>query len=177
MQKLTLTIIAIFMALSLVANNQDNEPDKGIANADAMSIEITRSPDELFLFASDEFMAYNANIKEALHDQYNKMTTRDADYCLLGEQDAELYHGKQGRFFTLGIFFGPFALLGSALTNPVPEKGAYTMEKSINKEHIHNPDYRKCYRGKAKRNHAKYAAMGWGSWLLLSLLISNAIAN
>jgi len=85
--------------------------------------------------------------------------------------DAENFHGKKGGHFVLGVLFGPFAMIGTALANPKPKKGKDTYMFSENKELFDDPMYLSCYRKKAKGQLIGMEALGWGSWLLLLLVL------
>lgn len=94
----------------------------------------------------------------------------DPDKCMKGHRDADLYHGKAGLNIAMGVLFGPFAVIGAALTNPRPERGKETMMLSQNKELFDDAEYLQCYKKKAKRQNAGNAALGWLAWVLILLL-------
>ena len=93
------------------------------------------------------------------------------DPCLLGQLDAEMYHGKKGAHFALGALFGPFALIGTALCNPTPDKGNDTYAMSKNKEHFSDPSYLSCYKKKARNQMLTYDAIGWAAWIVLLFIL------
>jgi len=91
--------------------------------------------------------------------------------CYQGRMDAENYHGKGGAHFALGVLFGPFAMIGTAVSNPTPERGMNTYVMSKNKELFSDPTYINCYKKKAKGRLIGMEGAGWASWILLLLLI------
>ncbi|MGV8091350.1 MAG: hypothetical protein AB2L24_05725 [Mangrovibacterium sp.] len=98
--------------------------------------------------------------------------THGSDNCLKGVSDAELYH-KSGGAFALGILFGPFAIIGTAVTNPSPMRGqnAYM---SQNKELFNDSSYLSCYSRSARQKNTKNAALGWLSWIVLVLVAASS---
>ncbi|MDO9615988.1 MAG: hypothetical protein Q7J86_15885 [Bacteroidota bacterium] len=103
--------------------------------------------------------------------EYLKMADGDPNKCMNGRVDADNYHGKKGGHFVLGVLFGPFAMIGTALSNPTPEKGSNTFVMSKNKDQFSDPEYLSCYRSKAKGQLIGMEALGWGAWILLLLVI------
>ena len=97
-----------------------------------------------------------------------------AEKCAFGQQDAEMFHGKKGGHFVLGFLFGPFALIGTALANPTPDRGARTYMLSQHKDLFSDPAYLMCYKKKARGKLLGMEAAGWGTWILLLLLIAAA---
>ena len=81
------------------------------------------------------------------------------------------YSKKVGHFF-LGVLFGPFAMIGTALANPTPEKGKLTYMLSKNKDQFSDPQYLSCYKKKAKGQLIGMEASGWGAWIVLVLVSS-----
>jgi hypothetical protein len=93
------------------------------------------------------------------------------DNCLAGKMDASIYHGKKGGHFFLGFLFGPFAVLGTLLANPTPDKGNATYRMSDNRELFHDPYYLRCYKRKARGGLVAMELAGWASWLVVFALI------
>jgi hypothetical protein len=60
------------------------------------------------------------------------------------------------------MFLGPFAMIGTAVSNPTPEKGERTFDMSINRELFNDPDYLECYKVNAKRKQIQMEAIGTG---------------
>ena len=99
------------------------------------------------------------------------MSFEDPNNCLSGRLDAENYHGKKGGHFVLGVLFGPFAMIGTALADPTPAKGKQTYMMSENKDQFNDPEYLSCYKKKAKGQLIGAEAAGWGAWILLLLVL------
>jgi len=95
----------------------------------------------------------------------------DKNNCFKGYQDAEGLHGKGGGAFALGVLFGPLAIIGTALSNPTPEKGRSTTTLSQNKDLFSDPQYLECYKKTARRNLVASAAFGWFVWIVLFVVI------
>lgn len=93
--------------------------------------------------------------------------------CLLGQQDAEMFHGKYGGHVVLGIFFGPFAMIGTAFAQPYPHRGAHTMAMSKNQALFNDPEYAQCYKRRAKGRLIGAEAIGWGAWIIFWLIINS----
>ncbi len=96
----------------------------------------------------------------------------DPDACLKGKQDAENYHGKAGLHMVLGVLFGPFAVIGAAVSNPTPASGKETMFMSKNKDLFGDPEYLSCYQKKARGMNVGNTAIGWGIWVAVVILSS-----
>lgn len=110
------------------------------------------------------------------HDKGDKLYVKytdstDADNCLKGRLDADNYHGKGGVHVALGVLFGPFAIIGAAVSTPSPSKGNETLQMSKNKKLFSDPNYLNCYTKKAKEKNVTNTALGWGAWILFILLL------
>jgi hypothetical protein len=103
--------------------------------------------------------------------EYLKLPDNNPNKCMNGRLDAENFHGKKGGHFALGVLFGPFAMIGTALANPTPEKGKQTYMLSQNKDQFNDPEYLSCYRKKAKGQLIGMEGLGWASWILLLLIL------
>lgn len=99
-----------------------------------------------------------------------KALTKD-DPCFAGQVDANRFHGKKGVHFVLGALFGPFAMIGTALCTPTPADGKDTYLMSENQDYFTDSAYLNCYVKAARRQMIKWDAIGWGCWVLLSLLL------
>jgi hypothetical protein len=106
-----------------------------------------------------------------VYTKYLEMVDDAPNKCLNGRLDAENYHGKKGGHFALGVLFGPFAMIGTALANPTPDKGKDTYMLSKNEEQFDDPEYLSCYKKKAKGSLIGMEALGWGAWVLLLLVL------
>lgn len=120
--------------------------------------------------AEDIFSIEFENPRDKVYTAFTEMAESDINKCMAGRMDAENYHGKKGWHFALGVLFGPFAMIGTALANPTPQKGRETYMLSKNKEFFSDPEYLSCYRSKAKGQLITWEALGWGAWILLILL-------
>lgn len=94
--------------------------------------------------------------------------------CIAAQQDAEMYHGKVGGHVVLGFFFGPFALIGTALAQPYPHRGRHTPIMSKNKDLFDDPEFALCYKRIAKGKLLGAEAIGWGAWLVIFLIASSS---
>ncbi len=119
--------------------------------------------------SSDIFSVQFENTTDKVFTDYLKLTDSDPNKCLNGRLDAQSYHGKKGLHFALGVLFGPFAMIGTALSNPTPYRGINTLLMSKNKEQFSDPEYLTCYKKKAKGNLVLMELAGWGTWILLVL--------
>ncbi len=111
------------------------------------------------------------NTDHKVYKQYLKSLENNPNKCLLGRTDAENLHGKKGGHFFLGVLFGPFALIGTALADPTPYKGKQTLAMSQNKELFNDPEYLSCYRKKARGQLLGAEALGWATWVLLVIIV------
>ena len=121
--------------------------------------------------ASEIFSLQFEDTEDNAYVDYMKMIDDAPNKCLTGRLDAEQYHGKKGGHFVLGVLFGPFAMVGTALANPTPEKGKQTYVMSANKELFSDLEYLSCYKSKAKGQLIGMEALGWGAWILFVLVI------
>ena len=110
------------------------------------------------------------DVTDPVYLEYLTLLESDPNACLNGGKDALNYHGKKGGHFVLGVLFGPFAIIATALSNPTPMTGKNTMLLSQNKEQFSDPEYLNCYKKKAKGQLIQMEALGWGAWVLLLLL-------
>lgn len=109
--------------------------------------------------------------EDTLSSSYKKYLIEiNSDNCSKGEMDAEMYHGKKGTHFALGVLFGPFAMIGTALSNPNPMNSKKTFSMSENKQLFNDPEYLICYKKTAKRKLIGMEALGWATWILIVLL-------
>jgi len=122
--------------------------------------------------ASDIFSIQFGNIEDKVYTKYLNMTKHKTEECFRGITDAENYHKKKGGHFVLGLLFGPFAMLGTAIiANPTPEKGRLTYSKSENIDQFNDPEYLGCYRKKARLQLLAAETLGWViSTILLAAL-------
>ena len=119
--------------------------------------------------SSEIFSIEFANINNKTYTNYLKISENEPDNCLNGTLDAEFYHRKKGGHFVLGVLFGPFAMIGTALANPTPDRGRNTYSMSNNKDLFTDPQYISCYKKKAKTQLITAEALGWAAWILIIL--------
>jgi hypothetical protein len=151
-------------------------------NAMVFSGEIVKIKGCIVLFKSegikyeipvaDIFSLEFEDVNNKVYTDYMKLADNDPNKCMSGRMDAENYHGKNGSHFVLGLLFGPFAMIGTALANPTPEKGKDTYAMSQNKNLFSDPEYLSCYKKKAKGKMIGMEALGWGTWILFLIAIS-----
>jgi len=101
-----------------------------------------------------------------------KEAQANADTCAQGVQDATYLHGKQGLHILYGFLFGPFAVAGAAIAGPSPSTSKSTRMHSSNKDLFTDIDYLQCYKKKARGKNVANAAIGWGTLIPLSLVLS-----
>jgi hypothetical protein len=111
--------------------------------------------------------------QDIVYTEYREKGMADPDACMKGHTDARAFHGKQVGHFILGFLFGPFAMIGTAVSNPTPIRGKDTYALSQNKELFSDPQYLTCYKKAAKGRLIGMEAVGWGAWLMI-YLIANA---
>jgi hypothetical protein len=123
--------------------------------------------------ASDIFSLQFEDVNNRIYTQYLELSKDSQNKCLNGRLDAENYHGKKGAHFILGMLFGPFAMIGTALTNPTPEKGNDTYLRSNHKDQFNDAEYLSCYKKQAKKQMLGMDALGWGAWVLFIITIAS----
>jgi hypothetical protein len=178
MKQTILTIIAIFFAVTSFAGDILT-----LTNEMIFEGKVTKITDCAVVFkanghkyvvpASEIFSIQFDNTEDKVYKNYLKMVAIDPNKCLNGRLDAENFHGKKGGHFVLGVLFGPFAMIGTALANPTPDKGRETYFMSKNKELFNDPEYLSCYRKKAIGQLIGVEALGWGTWVLLALMLAS----
>ena len=176
MKRLTFTLIAVLISVASFAGDVLT-----LTNTMVFEGKVTRIKDCSIVFkadgdryiipVSDIFSIEFENTEDEVYTKYMKLADDDPNKCMNGKLDAELYHGKKGGHFLLGVLFGPFAMIGTALSNPIPEKGRQTYMLSKNREQFHDPEYLSCYKRKAKGQLIGAEALGWGAWILFVLAV------
>jgi hypothetical protein len=119
--------------------------------------------------AADIFAIKFENEESKVYKKYLNAPNRDVNKCLAGSLDAEMYHGKRFGHFMLGFLFGPAAMIGTAMSNPTPERGKETMLMSNNSDSFSDVIYLKCYKKQAKSQLVIAELLGWSSWMLIAL--------
>jgi hypothetical protein len=176
MKKIVITFIATLFAFASFAGdiltlNNEMVFEGKIVQIKGCEVVFKADENKFFVPASDIFSLHFENPEGKVYTKYIKIIEQQEDTCLNGRLDAENYHGKKGGHFILGVLFGPFAMIGTALANPTPEKGKQTYMKSENKDQFSDPEYLSCYKKKAKGQLIGAEALGWGAWILLVLVL------
>jgi hypothetical protein len=122
--------------------------------------------------ASDIYSIEFKDKSDKVYTRYLKQLEVDPGKCVNGRLDAANYHGKKSGHIAMGFLFGPFAMLGTALSHPTPEKGKLTQRMSENSELFNDPEYLECYQKKAKGKLIGAEAIGFGILALMILLIT-----
>lgn len=89
--------------------------------------------------------------------------------CWKGTQDGS-NHGHGGGHFALGFLFGPFGVIGCALSNRTPHKSA-NMISNQNNNLWNNGEYLDCYKKSANGKAVGTSAIGFAVWLVFLLAI------
>ncbi len=176
MRKIFIAISMLVWTLSSIAGdvitlNDGKSFDGKVTRIKDCSVVFRASGHRYVIPAEDISTIQFANISDKVYIDYLKLTPETQNMCLNGRTDAENFHGKKGGHFALGVLFGPFAMIGTAISNPTPEKGKDTFLMSNNKDQFSNPEYLSCYRKKAKGQLIGMEAAGWGAWILLLLVL------
>jgi hypothetical protein len=176
MKKITLTLTAILFAIASYAGDILTLNNEMVFQGKITKIKdcavVFKADGKKFIIPSSEIFSIQfENTADEVYTEYMKMSNGDANKCLNGSLDAENYHGKSGGHFALGVLFGPFAMIGTALSNPTPNRGKQTLMMSKNKDLFSDPEYLSCYKKKAKGQLITMEALGWASWILLILII------
>lgn len=95
--------------------------------------------------------------------------SQNKDACMKAMYDANYYHGKAFKHWTLGFLFGPLTILGELISNPKPKQGKETAYSSDNRDLFTDPVYLNCYKSQAKSNNLYFAMAGWLTSTLLLL--------
>jgi len=175
MKKLALTITASLFAIVCFAGdiltlNNEMVFEGKVKKIKDCAVVFKADGNKYVVPAYDIFSIQFEDIEDKVYTDYMKMLQDDPNKCLDGRLDAENYHGKKGGHFALGVLFGPFAMIGTALADPTPYKGAQTLMMSKNKEQFSDPEYLSCYKKKARGQLIGMEALGWAAWILLLLL-------
>ncbi len=179
MNKITLTFIAtlfsfVSFAGDILTLNNNMTFEGKVSKIKKCLVAFKAEGKKYIIPASEIFSIQFEKSENKVYKKYTKMNDLDSSKCLNGRHDAQSYHGKKGGHFALGALFGPLAMLGTAISNPTPEKGKNTYMISKNREQFNDPEYLKCYRKKAKGQLIGMEALGWGAWILFVLATGNA---
>jgi hypothetical protein len=149
MKRLTLTFIAILIAASSFAGdiltlNNEKQFEGKVKRIKDCSVIFKVDGQKFEIPASEIFSLQFENKHNKIYTNYLELLKQDPNLCLQGRLDAENYHGKKGGHFALGVLFGPFAMIGTALATPTPQNGKRTYMMSKNKDNFNNPEYLRC---------------------------------
>lgn len=175
MNKITLTIVAILLVLTSYADDlltlNNCMVFKGkITKIKCCTVAFKANGQNFLVPVSEIFALEFENAKDKVYIEYMNLADGDPDKCMSGILDAGIYHGKKGSHFVLGFLFGPFAMIGTALSNPIPERGKFAY-LSKNKEMFRDTEYLSCYKQKATRQLIGMEALGWCAWILAIITI------
>ena len=127
-----------------------------------------------YTIPADEIHAIEfENTQDKVYTDYLQRLSTTENLCLKARHDATNFHGKKVGHFFLGVLFGPFAIIGTALANPTPYSSSNTLLLSSNKDYFSNPEYLICYRKRAKGSLITMEALGYFSYLMVYLMLSN----
>lgn len=112
--------------------------------------------------------------KDAWNEQFFILQNDRNNNCASGINDALLFHNKQAEHVIMGFFFSVFGVVGTLASNPSPEKGKDTYHLSENKTQFNNPDYKKCYKKKAKQQNIFNSIGGCLASALIFLFVFGA---
>jgi hypothetical protein len=166
----SITCLDLFAGDVLTLNNKMVFEGK-VTNIKDCEVVFKTDGDKFVIPSSDVFSIQFENTDNKIYTDYLKQSEIDPNKCLQGRLDAENYHGKKGGHFLLGVLFGPFAMIGTALAEPTPEKGKMTYMLSKNKDQFNDPEYLMCYKKKARSQLIGSEALGWGAWVLFLLVL------
>ena len=176
MKKITFTLFATMVAFISFAGDILTLKNEMVFEGKVIKIKdcgvVFKANDNNYVIpATDIFSLQFDNPEDKVYTEYLKVSEFDPNTCLRGRLDAENFHGKKGSHFAYGLLFGPFSMIGTALSNPTPKKGRETYMISENKDQFNDPEYLSCYKKKAKGQLIGAEALGWGTWILILLIL------
>lgn len=128
--------------------------------------------DKFIIPATDIYSIEFENKSNKIYLKYLDELTTDPYKCVNGRLDAAQYHGKKSAHIALGFLFGPFAMLGTAMSKPTPQNGQLTAQRSNHAYLFDDPEYLDCYRKRAKGKLIGAESIGFGISVLMILLIT-----
>jgi len=176
MKRITLLFTAILFAIAAFAGdiltlNNDKVFKGKVTKIKGCKVVFKAEGNKYVIPASEIFSIQFENTNDKVYTKYMQMGDGDPSKCMKGRLDAENFHGKKGGHVVLGFLFGPFAMLGTAIASPTPDKGKRTYMMSKNKDIFDDLEYISCYKKKAKGQLIGMEAIGWGAAILLLLII------
>ena len=171
-------IIILFVVFSVAVSAEDvlglknQMAFKGciVGIEDSTIIFNAENEDYYVPFSDISFLLVEDSTKEIYSALQNlDVSDSNVNICQLAQVDASMYHGKKFGHFCLGLLFGPFSMIGTALSNPTPFRGSETALLSKNSQYFSDPVYLTCYKKKVKGQLIGTEAIGWAAWLLLLL--------
>ena len=166
----TLLIVSSAFAGDIITLNDNKSFEGKVTKIKNCSVVFKADGEKFMIPATDIFSIQFEDVNDKVYTNYLALSD-NAENCLKGRTDAESFHGKEAGHFILGVLFGPFAMLGTLVSNPTPERGKNTYMNSENRELFSDPAYLKCYKNKAKGKLIGMEALGWGAYLLIILLL------
>lgn len=176
MKKLQLLFLCLFITtLSfandiLTLNNQMVFMGK-IKKIKDCNVVFKASGEKYVIPANEIYSLQFSDTNDKVYTEYLGLNQNNDNACLNGSLDAENYHGKKGAHFIYGFLFGPFAMIGTALSDPSPTSGKNTLLMTQHKDQLSNLEYLSCYKKKAKGKLIGMEGLGWGAFVLLILLL------
>ena len=174
--KILLTFFSFFLLITSFAGdilklNNEKVFEGKVTSIKKCVVHFKANGNKYVIPATDIFSIEFANHDDKVYKDYISSSLNDPNNCLNGRLDAESYHGKKAGHFVLGLLFGPFAMIGTALSNPTPERGKQTYMMSKNKEQFSDLEYLSCYKKKAKGQLIAMEGIGWLTWILILLVL------
>lgn len=177
MKKLLFLTVLFFISISCFSNDiltlNNSQIFKGkVSKIKDCMVVFKAEGVKYYVPATDIYSIEFENKENKVYTDYlESLSEEEASNCLKGSLDAENFHGKKGGHFALGVLFGPFAMIGTALSNPTPDRGKKTYMLSENKELFDDLEYLSCYKKKAKGQLILMEGLGWATWILIVLAL------
>ena len=176
MYRISLLIVAIFLSTWSFAADVIRLNNQKLFDGKILKI---NDADVVFKMEGKKYVIptsaiYSIDLENGTHLLYSaNLNTADEDSvnCLCGEMDAKKLHGKKRIHVALGILFGPYAMIGTALVSPNPYTGEQTASLSENKELFSDPTYLNCYKKKARRQLIGMEGIDFGIDIILAALL------
>ena len=178
MKNLSLFLVTLTLALSvnakdvLTLKNQQKFEGKILRIKDC-SIVFKTNRVKYTIPSDDIYSVEFDNLQNKVYKNYVNRLASGENLCLKAKADAQRFHGKKAGHVILGVLFGPFAIIGTALSDPSPYKSSKTLIRSENREQFNEPEYLICYRKKAKDQLIAMEAVGW----FIAIMISSSANN